>query len=87
MTTNEQWPDRKTIQTAINLESQNKDAPKLSNRQRRVYNLLCTGKHSVADISIRLGYGDPRSYIRCIRDAGIVVHDEWEEGDGTRWKR
>jgi|GEM_PF-6512954 len=35
----------------------------LSNRQKKVYTLLKSGKLSAADITIALGYCDPRSYI------------------------
>ena len=58
----------------------------LSKRQKKVFNLLLTGKHSVTDITIALGYGDPRSYIRDIRDKGITVNDEWIEKGEVRYK-
>lgn len=61
---------------------------KLSKRQKKVYTLLLTGKHSVTDITIALGYGDPRSYIRDIREKGIVVNDDWVKKDeGVKFKR
>ena len=65
---------------------ESKDRIKLSKRQKKVYDLLLTGKHSVTDITIALGYGDPRSYIRDIRDKGITVNDEWIEKGEVRYK-
>lgn len=71
-------------------EVQGKDMNKiyncLSNRQKKVFDLLCTGKQSVTDITIALGYGDPRSYIRDIREKGITVNDEWIEKGEVRYK-
>jgi len=58
----------------------------LSKRQKKVFDLLCTGKQSVTDITIALGYGDPRSYIRDIREKGITVNDEWIEKGESRYK-
>jgi hypothetical protein len=58
----------------------------LSNRQKKVFDLLCTGRQSVTDITIALGFGDPRSYIRDIRDKGITVNDEWIEKGEVRYK-
>ncbi|BBD45323.1 Hypothetical protein PEIBARAKI_5316 [Petrimonas sp. IBARAKI] len=58
----------------------------LSNRQKKVFDLLCTRKQSVTDITIALGYGDPRSYIRDIREKGIVVNDQWIEKPDIRYK-
>lgn len=65
---------------------ESKDRIKLSKRQMKVYDLLLTGKHSVTDITIALGYGDPRSYIRDIREKGITVNDEWVEKQDVRYK-
>lgn len=65
---------------------ESKDRIKLSKRQKKVYDLLLTGKHSVTDITIALGYGDPRSYIRDIREKGITVNDEWIEKGEVRYK-
>ena len=71
-------------------EVQGKDMNKiyncLSNRQKKVFDLLCTGRQSVTDITIALGYGDPRSYIRDIREKGIVVNDQWIEKPDIRYK-
>jgi len=58
----------------------------LSNRQKKVFDLLCTRKQSVTDITIALGYGDPRSYIRDIREKCIVVNDQWIEKPDIRYK-
>lgn len=58
-----------------------------SKRQRKVYDLLCAGKCSVADITIKTGYCDPRSYIHRLRRRGIKVVDEWRTGaDNVRFK-
>lgn len=65
---------------------ESKDRIKLSKRQKKVYDLLLTGKYSVTDITIALGYGDPRSYIRDIREKGITVNDEWVEKQDVRYK-
>ena len=58
----------------------------LSKRQKNVFDPLCTGKQSVTDITISLGYGDPRSYIRDIRDKGITVNDELIDKGEVRYK-
>lgn len=59
----------------------------LSNRQKKIYDLLMAGKFSAADITIALGYCDPRSYIRELRHRGITVLDEWISKNGTHYKR
>lgn len=59
----------------------------MSLRCRKVYNLLCNGKHTVTDITIKTGFGDPRSYIRDLREKGVNVLDEWRKtSDGVRYK-
>lgn len=56
-------------------------------RQLKVYNLLCSGKHSVIGIMQHLHIGDPRSTIRDLRKQGFKVCDEWRETvDGGRYK-
>lgn len=70
----------------ISLNEQHKDTPKLSKRQKKVFELLLAGKHSAADITIRLGYCDPRSYIRELREKGIIVKDEWVQKEEVRYK-
>lgn len=65
---------------------ESKDRIKLSKRQKKVYELLLTGKYSVTDITIALGYGDPRSYIRDLRAKGVNIQDRWIEGEDTRYK-
>lgn len=88
MKTNEQRPDRlEPIQGEISFDGQGKDNINLSKRQRKVYNLLCTGWYSAAGVSIALGYSDPRSYIRELREKGVNVLDEWIEDEETRYKR
>jgi len=65
---------------------ESKDIVKLSKRQKKVFELLLTGKYSVTDITIKLGYADPRSYVRSLRDKGITINDEWVENTDTRYK-
>jgi hypothetical protein len=59
----------------------------LSKRQRKVFDLLLSGKQSAADITIQLGYSDPRSYVRELREKGINVQDEWLQREDVRFKR
>ena len=71
-------------------EMEDKDINKLYNslskRQKKVFDLLCTGKHSATDITIKLGYCDPRSYIRYLKEKAINVYDEWIEKGEVRYK-
>ena len=60
---------------------------KLSKRQKRVFDLLCTGKHSATDITIKLGYSDPRSHIKRMIDKGVIIYSEWIEKGEVRFKR
>lgn len=67
---------------------ESKDIVKLSKRQKKVFDLLLTGKQSVTDITIALGYSDPRSYVRDLKEKGVEIRDEWiDAGDGVRFKR
>lgn len=77
---------REPVKGVISFDADDKDNPKLSKRQKKVYDLLCTGKRSVTDITIRLKYSDPRGYIRNIRDKGIIINDEWIENGDVRYK-
>lgn len=65
---------------------ESKDRIKLSKRQKKVFELLLTGKYSVTDITIKLGYADPRSYVRTLRDKGITINDQWVEKQNVRYK-
>lgn len=65
---------------------ESKDRIKLSKRQKKLFKLLLTGKYSVTDITIKLGYADPRSYVRTLRDKGITINDEWVEKQDVRYK-
>lgn len=58
----------------------------LSKRQKKVFNLLLTGKHSVTDITVKTGYSDPRSYIRDLREKGITIYDQWVKKGDARYK-
>lgn len=88
MGNNEERPEVANQQRGeISCVVHHKDKPKLSKRQRKVKELLSQRKCSAADISIQLGYSDPRSYVRELREKGIVVLDEWEEKADTRFKR
>ena len=72
-------------------EMEDKDINKLYNslskRQKKVFDLLCTGKQSVTDITIKLGYCDPRSYIRYLREKNILVKDETVQKADSTHKR
>ena len=59
-----------------------------SEQAKRVYGLLTDGyRHSVLNISRRLGIADPRSIIRYLRKAGVKVCDMWEQSPGgSRYK-
>mgnify|MGYP000843915395 FL=1 len=59
---------------------------RFSVRQQNVENLLSEGKHSVTEITIKLGYADPRSYIRYLRLKGVNVQDEWVQNNNVRYK-
>src|SRR5690554_6019107 len=65
---------------------QGKDIKQLSKRQKKVFDLLCTGKHSVTDITVKTGYSDPRSYIRDLREKGITIYDQWVKKGDARYK-
>ena len=60
---------------------------KLSTREQNVCNELKRGKRSATQLTIALGYCDPRSYIRSLRDKGVIVLDEWIKKDDTRYKQ
>ena len=64
-----------------------KDIKQLSKRQRKVFDLLLSGKHTVTQMTIKTGYSDIRSYIKEIRDKNIPVQDEWVQKDDIRFKR
>ena len=59
----------------------------LSKRQRKVFDLLLSGKHTVTQMTIKTGYSDIRSYIKEIRDKNIPVQDEWVQKADIRFKR
>ena len=66
---------------------ESKDIKQLSKRQRKVFDLLLSGKHTVTQMTIKTGYSDIRSYIKEIRDKNIPVQDEWVQKDDIRYKR
>lgn len=59
----------------------------MTERQRRLYDYLSTGKHSVIDIMTNLFMADPRSIIRNLRDKGTEIRDEWRfTPNGSKYK-
>ena len=75
------------IRSEISFKLQCKGINNLSKRQKKVAELLSSGKFSAADISVELHYCDPRSHIRYLRHKGINVLDEWIKKDDVRFKR
>jgi hypothetical protein len=71
----------------LNINFDGKDTPKLSNRQKKIYDLLMAGKHTVTQMTFETGFADPRSYIRELRNRGINVLDEWVRKDDVHFKR
>lgn len=59
---------------------------KLSRREQKVYDILKQGKKSVTEITIALGYSDPRGYVRSLRNKGVPVFDEWIRKKDVRFK-
>lgn len=59
----------------------------LTTRESRVLSLLMAGEVSVAEISARLGYCDPRGYIRSLRRKGVQIVDRWVTDGEVRYKR
>lgn len=58
----------------------------LTFRQKKVVNLLLSRKCSAADISIALGYSDPRSHVARIVRKGIKIQSAWVVEPDTRYK-
>jgi hypothetical protein len=71
---------------SLSVCEQGKDIKQLSERQKKVFNLLLSGKHSVTDITVKTGYSDPRSYIRDLREKGITIYDQWVKKGDARYK-
>ena len=71
---------------SLSVCEQGKDIKQLSKRQKKVFNLLLSGKHSVTDITVKTGYSDPRSYIRDLREKGITIYDQWVKKGDARYK-
>lgn len=85
----EQAPGTRNEHAGAN-DGTGKDTQKtLAFHQKRVYNLLLSGKkYSVADISTALRLSDPRSVIRDLREKGVAISDEWMPSvHGSRYKR
>ena len=59
---------------------------KLSHREQKVYDILKQSKKGVTQITIALGYSDPRSYVRSLRNKGVSVFDEWIRNKDVRFK-
>jgi hypothetical protein len=91
MGTKKESPERlETLQgkaDVLNINFDGKDTPKLSNRQKKIYDLLMAGKHTVTQMTFETGFADPRSYIRELRNRGINVLDEWIRKDDVHFKR
>ncbi len=91
MGTKKESPERlETLRSkadVLNINFDGKDTPKLSNRQKKIYDLLMAGKHTVTQMTFETGFADPRSYIRELRHRGITVLDEWISKNGTHYKR
>ncbi len=66
--------------------SPTKIVKRLSRREANVANLLRQGKHSIVQLTFKLGYSDPRAHIREIRNKGIKVHDCWVKKQDIRYK-
>lgn len=49
----------------------------LSKREKNVYELLRSGKHTVRQIMLKTGYSDPRHYVRTLKQKGIPIQSEW----------
>lgn len=75
-----------TPTTSRNNHPERDALPTMTERQRAVYDLLCTGFRSVAEISRQTGFCDPRGHIRDLREKGINVQGEWRKVDGVRYK-
>lgn len=87
MKTEKQRPARQETQRGSIINSDTgKVKPKLSIRQEKVVKLLQSRKCSAADISIALGYSDPRSYVRDLKAKGLNIINQWLESDGVRYK-
>ncbi len=71
----------------LNINFDGKDTPKLSTRQKKIYDLLMAGKHTVTQMTFETGFADPRSYIRELRNRGITVLDEWVRKDDVHFKK
>lgn len=71
----------------ISLARIHKDTKLLTRRQKNLVDLLQTGAYSAADISICLGYSDPRSYIRVLRNKGVNIQDYWVQTPEVRFKK
>lgn len=68
--------------------NRDKGRPKLGRLQAKVYEILKRGKCSAGDISAFHRISDPRGHIRCLRNKGITIKDEWCRGSfGVRFKR
>ena len=67
---------------------ENQTLMSLTIQERKLFYLLRGGsKYSVPEISQRLWLADPRSVIRCLRNKGLPIEDEWRKtNDGKRYK-
>ena len=59
----------------------------MGNNQNKLLAYLRGGKRSVIDIMQNLYIADPRSVIRCLREKGHNVRDEWRStSTGSKYK-
>lgn len=59
----------------------------LTTHEASIFAVLAEGgKYSVADMTIRTHFCDPRSTIAAIRRKGIQIKDEWKKSRNGRYK-
>lgn len=52
----------------------------LPNKQRRILEVLASGeKYTVAELTIKTHFADPRGIIRELRNKGYKIADEWRQ--------
>lgn len=56
----------------------------LTERQHKVLNILAGGRYSVADLTIKTGFCDIRTYIKTLREKGYNIADKWVIADNGK---